>query len=179
MGKSKKQKHNKLSRAPYDKSRIKTSAPYLKNEAKAPQQSQKRSSQQSPTIPFAPSDRILLIGEGDFSYAHSLYSHHDCHSLVATCYDSAAQLTEKYPQAAAFIQELENAAREEQDLDIVILYHVDATKLGKPGSSAGGGKEIKKGGFDRVIFNFPHVGGVTKDVNRQVRHNQGTISLPE
>ena len=32
---------------------------------------------------------------------------------------------------------------------------------------------MKKGGFDRVVFNFPHVGGLTKDVNRQVRHNQG------
>ena len=27
-------------------------------------------------------------------------------------------------------------------------------------------------GFDRVIFNFPHTGGLTKDVNRQVRANQ-------
>lgn len=46
-------------------------------------------------------------------------------------------------------------------------YGVDATKLDK------GGKEVRKGNFDRIIFNFPHVGGLTKDVNRQVRHNQG------
>ena len=54
-------------------------------------------------------------------------------------------------------------------------YGVDATKLGKPGvaDGGGGGKEVKRGGFDRVVFNFPHVGGLTKDVNRQVRHNQG------
>ncbi len=48
-----------------------------------------------------------------------------------------------------------------------VLYGVDATKLGK------GGKEIRKGGWDRIVFNFPHVGGVTRDVNRQVRYNQG------
>ncbi|KAL8865090.1 MAG: hypothetical protein Q9174_007075 [Haloplaca sp. 1 TL-2023] len=172
MGKSKKQKHNRLSHGPYDKHHTKKGAPHLKNEAKASSQSQKRNVHQSPTIPFAPSDRILLIGEGDFSFAHTLYSHHECHSLVATCYDSASQLTEKYPQSATFIQDLENAAGEDEDVDIVIVYQVDATKLGKAGSSAGGGKAIKKGGFDRVIFNFPHVGGVTKDVNRQVRHNQ-------
>ena len=47
---------------------------------------------------------------------------------------------------------------------------MDATKLGKAG---GGGKEVRRGGWERIIFNFPHVGGLTKDVNRQVRHNQG------
>ena len=57
-------------------------------------------------------------------------------------------------------------------------YGVDATKLGKPGvaEGGGGGKEVKKGGFDKVVFNFPHVGGLTKDINRQVRHNQGKIT---
>ena len=48
-----------------------------------------------------------------------------------------------------------------------MLYTVNATKLDKAG------KEVGKGGFDRIVFNFPHVGGLTKDVNRQVRHNQG------
>lgn len=62
----------------------------------------------------------------------------------------------------------------------MVRYGVDATKLGKGavaegagGRGGGGGKEVKRGGFDRVVFNFPHVGGKTKDVNRQVRYNQG------
>ena len=55
-----------------------------------------------------------------------------------------------------------------------MLYSVDATKLAK------GGKEIRrKGGWDRVVFNFPHVGGVTRDVNRQVRYNQGMYITSE
>ena len=80
----------------------------------------------------------------------------------------------KYPQAAS------NIAALEAEGNCTVRYGVDATKLGKPGISGGGrgggrggGKEIKKGGFDKVVFNFPHVGGLTKDVNRQVRHNQG------
>lgn len=68
---------------------------------------------------------------------------------------------EKYPQAAAHISALEDEA------EVKVLYGVDATRLQQ------GGKQVRKGGFDRVVFNFPHVGGLTKDVNRQVRYNQG------
>ncbi len=75
-------------------------------------------------------------------------------------------LQSKYPQASCNI-----AALEAED-NCIVRYGVDATKLGKAGGD-GGGKEVKRGGFDKVVFNFPHVGGLTKDVNRQVRHNQG------
>lgn len=34
-----------------------------------------------------------------------------------------------------------------------------------------------RGTVDRVVFNFPHVGGKSKDVNRQVRYNQGMYLL--
>lgn len=76
-----------------------------------------------------------------------------------------------------------------------VLFSVDATKLGAP---VGGGKEIKtgfprrerkppawktqqsstsakplpSGPWDVICFNFPHVGGLSTDVNRQVRANQ-------
>ena len=55
----------------------------------------------------------------------------------------------------------------EKDCEAQVLFKVDATKLDKAD------KRVRKGGFDRIVFNFPHVGGLTKDVNRQVRHNQG------
>lgn len=76
-----------------------------------------------------------------------------------------------------------------------VLFSVDARKLGLP---SGGGKEVRlgfhrrerkrpawieakegpssagiKGGpWDIICFNFPHVGGLSTDVNRQVRANQ-------
>lgn len=89
--------------------------------------------------------------------------------MVATSYDKVSVLRSKYPQAASHIAALE------AEENCTVRYGVDATKLGKPGvaDGGGGGKEVKKGGFDKVVFNFPHVGGLTKDVNRQVRHNQG------
>ncbi|KAL9591138.1 MAG: hypothetical protein Q9203_000009 [Teloschistes exilis] len=171
MGKSKKQKNNRSSHHPYTKP-PKSDPQQAKNASTIPQQRPKKLQHTNPTIPFTPDDRILLVGEGDFSFAHSLYAHHGCNSLIATCYDSASQVTDKYPQSTPHIQELESAAREDEDVDIRILYGVDATKLGKFRSNGGGGKEVRKGGFDRVVFNFPHVGGLSKDVNRQVRHNQ-------
>ena len=122
----------------------------------------------APAIPFGPTDRILLVGEGDFSFALSLLATYGCTSLVATSYDKKGAVISKYPQARGHLQALES------EEGCRVIHGVDATKLGKSGATYSGGKEIKKGGFDRVVFNFPHVGGLTKDVNRQVRHNQGT-----
>ncbi|KAL9014845.1 MAG: hypothetical protein Q9173_000512 [Seirophora scorigena] len=163
MGKSKKQRLSRTPHVPYDK----------KIKLKGPHTTTQRTSQ----LPFTPTDRILLLGEGDFSFSRSLYIHHDCRSLVATCYDSVAALAEKHPQSSECIHDLQEAARQDASVvEIKILYGVDATKLGKS-LPAGGGKLVKKGGFDRVMFNFPHVGGLTKDVNRQVRYNQGSPSV--
>ena len=166
MGKAKKPKIKASSSKPYtklsttnDKSHSSVRKPT--NGAKPP----------PPTIPFSSTDRILLIGEGDFSFSSSLLSAHGCANLVATSYDKNSELRNKYPQAAS------NIAALEAEQNCTVKYGVDATKLGKSGvaEGGGGGKEVKKGGFDRVVFNFPHVGGLTKDVNRQVRHNQGKV----
>jgi 25S rRNA (uracil2634-N3)-methyltransferase len=83
--------------------------------------------------------------------------------------------------------------KQEQDRPKV-LFSVDARKLG---TQTGGGKELLRGftrrerkrpawfnpstpdepyqpggAWDVICFNFPHVGGLSTDVNRQVRANQ-------
>ena len=124
----------------------------------------------SPTIPFEAEDRILLIGEGDFSFARSIVEHHGCHDITATCLDTQSELFRKYsPQAQENVEYLESQGQ-------TVLYNVDATKLAsnkaiqKLISNSEAGSEA--GAFDKIIFNFPHTGGKTKDVNRQVRFNQ-------
>ncbi|KIW16608.1 hypothetical protein PV08_03796 [Exophiala spinifera] len=49
-----------------------------------------------------------------------------------------------------------------------LLYGVDATKLLSTHKKA----LRPYGPFTKIVFNFPHVGGLSTDVNRQVRYNQ-------
>lgn len=72
--------------------------------------------------------------------------------------------------------------REQIKKEVRVKFGVDATKLTrakifrrtkvKKKKNKGGPPER---GFDKIVFNFPHVGGKTKDVNRQVRYNQGDL----
>jgi 25S rRNA (uracil2634-N3)-methyltransferase len=114
-------------------------------------------------VPFDVFDNILLVGEGDLSFTLSLLHDHGCANLTATTYDSETALVEKYPHAAGAIKQI-------KDEDQTILHGVDAQKLFS-------NKELKKRApFDRIIFNFPHTGGISTDVNRQVRANQALLS---
>ena len=127
-------------------------------------QSTVSTSSKATALPFPRDDPILLVGEGDFSFALSLHATHRCSALTATTLLSADELaTTHAPTGPANAASLADAG-------YTVLYGVDATVLGKPGVPNGAALRRKR--FATIIFNFPHVGGKSTDVARQARANQ-------
>ena len=105
-----------------------------------------------PTIPFRPTDKILLIGEGNFSFARALVESAPVdlqflppNNLTATSYDTEKQCCEKYPEAGSIISILRTKGVE-------VIFGVDGTRLEKHHA-------LKGRKWDRICWNFPHAGG--------------------
>ncbi|KAM7499040.1 hypothetical protein LguiA_023454 [Lonicera macranthoides] len=94
---------------------------------------------------YSSDQRILLVGEGDFSFSTSLAKAFGCaYNMTATSLDSEGFLRRNYKRAMSNIQSL-------KDRGCVVLHGVDATKMAN---------HLLLGGiiFDRIIYNFPHAG---------------------
>ncbi|OWF43311.1 ferredoxin-fold anticodon-binding domain-containing protein 1 homolog [Mizuhopecten yessoensis] len=90
---------------------------------------------------------VLLVGEGDFSFSVSLLSQHSIEKLqhVTTTSLESEESISKHQAAGECIQQLRKHG-------LTVLFQVDATKLHE-------NLDLKSKTFDRIIFNFPHVGG--------------------
>ena len=104
-----------------------------------------------PTIPFDPTDRVLLIGEGNFSFARALAFHPPSlleylppSNITATAYDSEEECYAKYPEAEGIVNTLRQKG-------VHVLFNVDATKLDKCVA-------LKGTRWDKIVWNFPHAG---------------------
>ncbi|KEF61836.1 uncharacterized protein A1O9_03407 [Exophiala aquamarina CBS 119918] len=162
--------------------------------AKNAQEFKSRGAPLRPKIPFTKHDNILLLGEGNFSFTLALKLHHKFYHVISTCFDTRETLHTKYPDIAGTLSQIDPEYLDMCDglptsqvpenewkgfspspspsnktaRKIDVLYGIDATKL----SSAHKKMLRESTPFTKIVFNFPHVGGLSTDVNRQVRHNQ-------
>ena len=81
-GKSQGAKANKVQKALAKKPQ--QQAQQQQNKPKTNQQLRQQAQNEIPTIPFDAEDRILLIGEGDLSFAASIIRHYGCFNVTAT-----------------------------------------------------------------------------------------------
>ncbi|KAF6153856.1 hypothetical protein GIB67_001089 [Kingdonia uniflora] len=114
---------------------------------------------------YCSSHRILLVGEGDFSFSASLaMAFGSATNMVATSLDPLGFLKENYMKAISNIGELKSRG-------CIVLHRIDATKMAD--------NSLKGMIFDRIVYNFPHAGFTNRDKPRedQIREHQTLISL--
>ncbi|KAJ2801329.1 hypothetical protein H4R20_003717 [Coemansia guatemalensis] len=109
---------------------------------------------------YAKHHTILLIGEGNFSFARSIATRLGSGTnIVATALDSEATVKEKYAADA------ESHIKEFKRLGGTVIFGIDGTKLKRY-------KQLRSKRFSRIVFNFPHTGSGDKDEARNIMLNQ-------
>lgn len=108
---------------------------------------------------YSGSEKILLVGEGNFSFARAL-----CRQLgsgaevYATCFDNEEILRTKYNDAEACRKEIEDK------FGGTTLVGVDATRLHTV-------KEFRNA-FSKIIWNFPHIGAGETDLDKSAEEHR-------
>eukprot|EP01039_Chlorochromonas_danica_P002732 gene2732-2983_t len=98
---------------------------------------------------------VLVVGDGDFSFARSLSEKRLCRSLVATTIDSPDKAKSAFPRSAENIQAIEKAGYH-------VKFEVDATAI----TTSFGSQR-----FDLLVWNFPHIIG-----KQNIRYNRQLLT---
>ncbi|PWN44772.1 hypothetical protein IE81DRAFT_364754 [Ceraceosorus guamensis] len=139
-----------------------------------------------PTRLFEIDDTVLLIGEGDFSFAVSLVASPHAvalQQLLATSYDTEASCYAKYSNASANVAKLREAAGRQD----VVIFEVDGGNLAKHPEVTGLSKTAAKAkargddvrfrrSWSKIYWGFPHVGQGHADETRNILANQLALS---
>lgn len=130
-------------------------------------------------IPFDRTESLLLVGEGDLSFAKSIIVEGYIlpENLIITSYDnSPSELELKYPNSFK-----ENYAYL-QSQNVKIFFKIDATDLIKSFKLSKKTPWNKVLGLDwrikplqNIMFNFPHTGKGIKDQDRNIMDHQELV----
>ncbi|KAL7130735.1 hypothetical protein ABFS83_13G153700 [Erythranthe nasuta] len=114
---------------------------------------------------YSSTHRILLVGEGDFSFSACLaVAFGSASNMIATSLDSQAFLEENYGSAPSNIEKLKRRGCK-------VMHEIDATKIANHESLG----RLK---FDRIIFNFPFAGFFTSlSPEHKLRRHRRLVSL--
>ncbi|KAK9268513.1 hypothetical protein L1049_000266 [Liquidambar formosana] len=112
---------------------------------------------------YSSSHKILLVGEGDFSFSASLAAAFgSATNMVPTSLDSRDVVIRNYNKAKSNLENLEKRGA-------CLLHGVDATKMKHH-------TDLLTRKFDRIIFNFPHAGFHGKeDSDRVIKFHKKTV----
>ncbi|KAJ0081670.1 hypothetical protein Patl1_09650 [Pistacia atlantica] len=112
---------------------------------------------------YSSKHRILLVGEGDFSFSLCLAREFgSAHNMVATSLDTQENIGRKYSNGLGNIRELEERG-------CLVLYGVDAKQMSQH-------YFLRTQKFDRIVYNFPHVGFIFRENSYcQIQLNKGLV----
>lgn len=131
-------------------------------------------------IPFDGDDKVLFVGEGDFTFTKSVIDegYLDLENVITTSYDSLDDLHVKYR---------DNIDEILKSLNCHVKHEIDGTNLMKSLGMKEEKKRVKSLAIkddnrllkplhnlviDTIVFNFPHLGSGMKDVDRNIRQHQ-------
>ena len=93
--------------------------------------------------------RVLIVGDGNFSFSLAYCEKFKNEDVVATSFDSRHSLIEKYPEAHFILVRLERMA--------TVRHEIDGCNLSCD-------ERLENEKFDKIIFNHPHCG--VEDIQR-------------
>ncbi|KAK4491804.1 hypothetical protein RD792_002580 [Penstemon davidsonii] len=114
---------------------------------------------------YSSSHRILIVGDGDFSFSACLaVAFCQASNMIATSLDSKEFLEKNYRKVPSNIQKLRSRG-------CIVMHGIDATKMANNAL-------LGHLTFDRIIFNFPFA-GFFKDLSykSQLRRHRRLVSL--
>ncbi|CAL9731389.1 25S rRNA (uridine(2634)-N(3))-methyltransferase [Monosporozyma unispora] len=146
---------------------------------KALNQKARQQARESNFIPFGKDETLLLVGEGDFSFAKSIImqDYIKPENLIVTSYDASInELTLKYPHT------FEENYKYLNDLGVKMFFQINATMLIKTFKLSKHtpwkkimGKQWQSKYLQNIMFNFPHTGKGIKDQDRNIADHQELI----